>query len=138
MTARVLDLVLARPQATSSRRPASSVLLRKVAIKKNHTNHGSREGKGLGSKGQSCTLEIGENSRSADEKNRISAEKLWNNINNCRNGVETKVEKQAWSIDRTWESIWKSFWSVQNIQRVRKCRCVDHSFYAVEYMYLTR
>ena len=35
------------------------------------------------------------------KKDRISAEKLLNNINNCRNGVQTKVEKQAWSMDRT-------------------------------------
>ena len=35
------------------------------------------------------------------KKNRISAEKLLNNINNCRNGVQTKVEKQARSMDRT-------------------------------------
>ena len=64
--------------------------------------YGSREGKGLGLKGQSCTLQIVESSRSADEKkNRISAEKLLNNINNCWNGVQTKVEKQAPSMDRT-------------------------------------
>ena len=62
--------------------------------------YGSREGKGLGSKGQSCTLQIVENSHSADEKNRLSAEKLLNNISNCRNGVQTKVEKQARSMDR--------------------------------------
>ena len=30
--------------------------------------YGSSEGKGLGSKGQSCTLQIVENSRSTDEK----------------------------------------------------------------------
>ena len=30
--------------------------------------YGSREGKGLGSKGQSCTLQIVEKSRSTDEK----------------------------------------------------------------------
>ena len=30
--------------------------------------YGSREGKGLGSKGQSCTLKIVENNRSTDEK----------------------------------------------------------------------
>ena len=34
------------------------------------------------------------------KKDRISAEKLLNNINNCRNGVQTKVEKQARSMDR--------------------------------------
>ena len=37
------------------------------------------------------------------KKDRISAEKLLNNINNCRNGVQTKVEKQAWSMDGTWK-----------------------------------
>ena len=63
------------------------------------SGYGSREGKGLGWKGQSCTLQIVENSRSTDEKGRISAEKLLNNINNCRNGVQTKVEKQARSMD---------------------------------------
>ena len=64
--------------------------------------YGSREGNGLGSKGQSCTLQIVENSGSTDEKkDRISAEKLLNNINNCRNGVQTKVEKQARSMDGT-------------------------------------
>ena len=35
------------------------------------------------------------------KKDRISAEKLLNNINNCRNGVQTKVKKQAWSMDQT-------------------------------------
>ena len=41
--------------------------------------------------------------RSTDEKkkDRISTEKFLNNFNNCRNGVQTKVEKQARSMDRT-------------------------------------